>query len=109
MPKRYHIIVYVPISHAEILRECLAKNGVGKLGAYDSCSFSCRGIGRFRPMKGSHPAIGQEGKLEEVAEERIEAIVETASEDALRVLIQKIREVHPYEEPAISVLQLTNI
>ena len=65
------ITVGVPETHAEIIRGALGKAGAGKVGNYDFCSFSVKGVGRFRPLKGADPAIGQIGKLEEVAEEQI--------------------------------------
>lgn len=105
MPK-YHIIVYVPVSDAERIRSVMTSAGVGKMGNYDSCSFSVRGTGRFRPLKGAHPTIGTVGTAEEVEEERIEAILETPNENTLKEILRKIRTAHPYEEPAIHVLPM---
>lgn len=99
----YHLIVYVPLSHADAIRKALAEAGSGNIGAYDSCSFSARGIGRFRPLKESHPAIGSIGEIEEVEEERIEVVVQA---DRLEKIIDAVRKIHPYEEPAIHVLPL---
>ena len=68
------IVIYVPVDHADNIRKVLARAGAGAVGNYDFCSFSVKGIGRFRGGKGSHPAIGVPGKLEQVEEERIETI-----------------------------------
>ncbi len=76
------------------------------MGNYDACSFSIRGIGRFRPLPGANPAIGEIGKIEEVEEERIETIVE---ENILELLIKAVREAHPYEEPSIDILELKDL
>lgn len=100
---RYHLIVYVPLSHADAIRTALAENGAGAIGNYDSCSFSARGTGRFRPLKGAHPAIGTVGKIEEAHEERIEVVVQ---EDRLKKVIEAVCTVHPYEEPAIHALPM---
>ncbi|MDD5103079.1 MAG: hypothetical protein PHX93_01620 [Candidatus Peribacteraceae bacterium] len=81
----------------------MAGAGAGSIGRYDSCSFSSRGTGRFRPLKGATPAVGAVGSLEEVEEERIETVVQ---EDALQKVLQAIVKVHPYEEPAIHVLKM---
>ena len=51
----------------------------------------------------SNPAIGVVGQLEEVEEESIEIVME---ESILRLAIQKLKEVHPYEEPAYEVYKL---
>jgi hypothetical protein len=102
----YHLIVYVPLTHAEAVREALARAGAGKIGQYDSCSFSCRGTGRFRPLEGASPAIGRAGMLEEVREERIETVV--PSDASLEEILRAVKDAHPYEEPAIHLLPMTN-
>ncbi len=81
----------------------MATAGAGRIGNYDSCSFSARGTGRFRPLKGAHPAIGKEDTLEEVEEECIEVVVEEAN---LKNVLLAILKAHPYEEPAIHVLSM---
>lgn len=99
----YHVIVYTPVKNAGEIRQAAAKAGAGKIGNYDSCSFSATGTGRFRPLEGANPAIGTTGTPEEVQEERIEFLVK--KEDMKNVL-QAITKVHPYEEPATHVLPL---
>ncbi len=95
------IIVYVPVTHAEQIRSALAMAGAGKWNKYDSCSFSVRGVGRFRPLKGADPFLGKEGKIEEVEEERIEAI---CPRELYKTVMAAVRAAHPYEEPAIEVI-----
>lgn len=97
------IIVGVPETHAEKIREALGKAGVGRIGNYDFCSFSVKGTGRFRPQKGANPAIGQIGKLEEVAEEQIQTVCYRSD---LEGTIKAVKEAHPYEEPAIDIIPL---
>ena len=99
----YHLIVYVPETHADAMRKALSIAGAGKIGKYDSCSFSMKGAGRFRPLKGAKPAIGSEDTLEEVTEERIEVVVKR---DQLKLVLHEIKRVHPYEEAAIHVLPM---
>lgn len=97
------IAVYVPVSHAEEIREVLADNGAGKMGDYDSCSFSVKGMGRFRALKGADPYIGEVGAIEEVEEEKIETICARAD---VGKVVAAVRAAHPYEEPAIEVYAL---
>jgi len=99
------IAVFTPLSHAKAVRKVLADAGAGHIGNYDSCCFSTFGTGRFRPLKGAKPFVGKEGELEEVEEERIEVICEYKE---LKFILHKLREVHPYEEPAIDVYPLMN-
>lgn len=101
---KYHLIVYVPASHADAVRDALAKAGAGRIGNYDSCSFSSRGIGRFRPLKGATPHVGSVGKVEEVEEEKIEVVV-PANVD-IKTLLTAVRKAHPYEEPAMHILPM---
>jgi hypothetical protein len=100
MGKKYKIVVYVPGSHADQLREVMGNAGAGKIGNYSHCTFTLKGIGRFKPEEGAHPTIGEVGKFEEVAEDRIETV---CTEDKLQAVLSAIRAVHPYEEPATDV------
>jgi len=100
------IVVFVPLSHADAVREAFAKAGAGKLGDYDSCSFSVRGVGRFRPLNGGKPFLGKVGEVEEVEEERIEVLCPRYN---YKQVIEAVRNVHPYEEPAIDVYALLEI
>jgi hypothetical protein len=101
--KLVKIGVGAPVSHAGVIREALATAGAGEMGNYSHASFSYRGIGRFKPLPGSNPTIGEIGKLEEVEEERIETI---CSREQLHDVVAAIRKSHPYEEPVIDVVSL---
>ncbi len=101
---RHHLIIYAPLTHAQQIRDVLALGGAGHIGQYDSCSFSTRGTGRFRPLKGAHPHVGTEDRLEEVEEERIEVVV--PDDVDLKKLLKELRAAHPYEEPAIHLLAM---
>ncbi|WKZ26559.1 MAG: hypothetical protein QY304_00440 [Candidatus Paceibacterota bacterium] len=103
--KNVKFVVFVPLSHADIVRQALGKAGAGKIGNYDFCSFSSRGIGRFRGNKKTNPAIGEAGKYEVVEEERIEAVV---PREILGGVIEKVKSVHPYEEVAFDIYPLEN-
>ncbi|MDO8623879.1 MAG: hypothetical protein Q7R54_00810 [bacterium] len=94
------IVVTVPVGSAEAVRQAIGEAGGGKQGNYSFCSFSMRGVGRFRPEAGAKPAIGEVGKLEEVEEERIEI---TCKDEDIAGVINAIRRMHPYEEPMIDV------
>ena len=61
------ITTYVPQAQAESVRAALAEAGAGHIGDYDCCSFSTPGEGRFRPLEGATPTIGQVGRPEVVS------------------------------------------
>lgn len=104
--KNVKIVVFVPESHTDLVREAIGKAGAGKIGNYSFCSFSSKGVGRFKPEHGSNPHIGEVGKFEEVAEERIETI---CPREKLESVITAIKKVHPYDEVALDVYPLENI
>lgn len=97
------IVVFVPKTHTDVVRQAMGDAGAGKIGNYDHCSYSVDGVGRYKPLEGSHPTIGQVGKYEEVEEERIECVCE--KEKAKEVIVS-IRKVHPYEEVAFDIYPL---
>jgi hypothetical protein len=98
--KRIKIVIFVPETHADIIRETLGNAGGGVIGNYSHVTFSTKGIGRFTPTEGAHPAIGQVGVPEAVAEEKIESVVDR---EHLESVMKALLEVHPYEEPAIDI------
>ncbi|MFA5072098.1 MAG: hypothetical protein WC511_07160 [Candidatus Pacearchaeota archaeon] len=106
MSKIFKIVVFVPESHADIVREAMGKAGAGKIGNYTFCTFSSKGIGRFKPEEGAHPAIGKVGNVESVEEERIEVVCE---QEKLKEVIEEIKKVHPYEEVALDMYPLESI
>jgi hypothetical protein len=96
-------VVYVPETHADIVRETLGKAGAGTIGDYTYCSFSVKGTGRFLPLSTAHPTIGEVGRLEVVPEERIETV---CYKDEVQRIIDAVNKVHPYEEAAYDVYPL---
>jgi hypothetical protein len=102
-PSRVKIVVTVPETHADIVREAAGKAGAGKIGNYSFCSFSVKGIGRFKPGTGASPHIGSVGRFESAEEERIEFTCEKSLMDAV---VTAIKEVHPYDEVALDIYPL---
>ena len=92
--------VAVPVEAAEAIRTVLSEQRAGVQGNYDSCSASYRQIGRFRPLKGANPTIGEVGKIEEVEEEMIETICHV---ERLKNVLDAVKKAHPYEEPVIDI------
>lgn len=97
------VITFVPNDEVDQLRSALGTAGAGGMGNYRLCSFSTRGEGTFLPLEGAHPAIGDIGSLERVDETRIEMV---CSKRALPIVIETLREFHPYETPAYDIVEL---
>ena len=99
----YKLAVFVPVAHADSVRAALAEAGAGAIGDYTGCSFSAVGTGRFTPEKGADPYIGENGKAEEVEEERIEVVL---PESIRNRVLKAMLHAHPYEEVAYDFFQL---
>lgn len=101
--KQVKIVVFVPKSHTDIIRSVMGDAGAGKIGLYSHCSYSVDGVGRFKPLEGALPTIGEVGKFEEVTEERIECVCDIS---IAKNVIAAVRKVHPYEEVAFDIYPL---
>ncbi len=99
------LVVFVPESHHEIVRNALFNAGAGVIGDYDCCSFNSSGKGTFRAQEGSDPYVGNIGELHSEQEIKIETILPSWIENKV---VQALREVHPYEEMAWDSYALTN-
>lgn len=100
------LVTFVPHENAEEVRAAIAAAGAGSIGAYDSCTFTAEGEGRFRPLDGATPTIGRVGEVEVVAESRIESVFRRSRR---REVVAALRAVHPYEEPAFDVIELAAV
>ncbi len=97
------IVVFVPKTHTDVVRQAMGDAGAGKIGNYSHCSYSSDGIGRYKPLDGAKPFIGKVGKFEEVVEERIECVCDKSK---AKEVIAAMRKVHPYEEIAFDIYPL---
>ncbi|MGL4344766.1 MAG: Nif3-like dinuclear metal center hexameric protein [Cellulosilyticaceae bacterium] len=100
------LCIYVPKSHAEAVRACLITHNNYAIGNYTGCTFTSEGQGTFVPLVGAKPYIGEQGRLEEVEEVKLECLVRAKD---VRQLLGHISKVHPYEEIAYDVFELQNI
>ncbi|HCT45323.1 MAG: Nif3-like dinuclear metal center hexameric protein [Phycisphaerae bacterium] len=97
------VITFVPNNEVDHLRGALGTAGAGGMGNYKLCSFSTVGEGTFLPDEGANPTIGKVGSLERVKETRIEMV---CSRRALALVIETLKEFHPYETPAYDIVEL---
>ncbi|MCL2579445.1 MAG: Nif3-like dinuclear metal center hexameric protein [Oscillospiraceae bacterium] len=96
------VIVYTPAESAEAVYNAMVKAGAGRQGNYAGAAFLSGGEGRFKPLSGANPAIGEIDSLTRVNEQRIEMLVTPAN---LPGVIAAMLEVHPYEEPAYDIFE----
>jgi len=99
------LVTFVPESYADAVRAALFNVGAGNIGNYDSCSFNASGTGTFRASEGCRPFTGAIGELHHEQEIRIETILPSYLQPAVR---RALLSVHPYEEPAYDFYPLQN-
>ncbi|MEJ8277897.1 Nif3-like dinuclear metal center hexameric protein [Pseudonocardia sp. DW16-2] len=98
------IVTFVPVGPSiGAVHAALAEAGAGAIGNYSHCSFATAGTGQFLPLDGAEPAIGTVGRLERVAETRLEMVLPRARR---RDVVAALRAAHPYEEPAFDLLEM---
>ncbi|MGN0973583.1 MAG: hypothetical protein ACI4OT_02445 [Bacilli bacterium] len=100
---RVKIFVTIPIENVEKVRNVVCESGAGVIGNYEYCTSSVKSVGTFKPNDNANPYIGKNNKLEFVEEEKLEFVCDI---DKVKTIISKLKEVHPYEEPAIDIVPL---
>ncbi|MBN1158583.1 MAG: Nif3-like dinuclear metal center hexameric protein [Bacteroidales bacterium] len=99
------LVVFVPVSHADQVRQAMFDSGAGKIGSYDLCSYNSEGFGTFRGSDNTNPYVGEKGKIHQEKEIRIETVFPAANQSGI---IKAMLEVHPYEEVAYDIYPLEN-
>ncbi len=102
----YKLVFYVPEDHVETVKEAVFASGAGRIGNYEHCCWQVLGVGQFRPLAGSRPHLGEQGKMTCVDEYRVELVCE---DGLIAGAIEALLSAHPYEEPAYDVWQLADI
>jgi len=97
------VITFVPRDDIDHVRNALGTAGAGGLGKYKLCSFSTRGEGTFLPGPDANPTVGETGKLVRADEVRLEMV---CAKRALPLVIETLKHLHPYEEPAYDIVEL---
>jgi len=98
------VVTFVPPEHLDKVADAMFAAGAGRIGDYEQCSYRLAGEGTFFGTETTNPKLGRRGRLEKVAETRIEVV---ASDKALPEVVAALRRSHPYEEPAFDIYPLT--
>ncbi|WHH59566.1 Nif3-like dinuclear metal center hexameric protein [Petroclostridium sp. X23] len=97
------IVAFVPVGYEDAVRQTMTSAGAGWIGNYSDCTYMTGGTGTFKPLEGTNPFIGKQGKVEKTEEYRLETV---APAEKVKDIIQAMIEVHPYEEVAYDVYPL---
>lgn len=103
MADLFKIEFYVPASHLETVKQALFAAGAGKVGPYEHCAWQTLGQGQYRPLAGSKPFKGEAGKVETIAEYKVELVCEGRFLAGVRLALVAS---HPYESAAYSIIKL---
>lgn len=99
----YQLSFYVPVNHVDAVKDALFKAGAGRAKGYDGCAWQTLGQGQFRPLVGSHPYLGEIGKLETVAEYKVEMV---CADELIKPVVEALIRAHPYEQPAYAIYKI---
>jgi hypothetical protein len=91
------LVVFVPQTHLDLVRQAVCEAGAGRIGNYDSCTFQTVGEGTFRGLEGTRPFIGHKGRSERVKEARLETVLPAGLKAPV---LKALFAAHPYEEVA---------
>lgn len=97
------LVTFVPDDAVDTVLDALSAAGAGVIGAYTRCAWTTGGTGTFRPEAGARPVVGAVGRVESVAETRLEVVLPRERRDAI---VHALLASHPYEEPAYDVYEL---
>jgi dinuclear metal center YbgI/SA1388 family protein len=100
------LTTYVPIKHADALRNSLFSANAGSIGNYDNCSFNIEGQGTFKGNENSNPVLGEKGKQHTEKEIKISIVFESKNEASI---LNALKEHHPYEEVAYEIVTTENV
>ena len=100
----YRVTTFVPPESVDSLLDGVVRETSLTYGRYDqSAWWSAVGVEQFRPLPGSTPTVGEEGRVERVPTVRLEFVIPRDPALLDRVLDRGVIPNHPWEEPAIFV------
>lgn len=102
----YKLCFFVSEEDADSVKTALFAAGVGRIGDYDQCCWQTSGVGQFRPLAGANPHLGQQNRLEKVAELKVEMV---CSDELIHAAVATLKQAHPYEEVAYEVYKLADV
>lgn len=103
--KKVKLVVTVPVENLEEVRNAICNEGAGIIGNYTYCTMTTKCIGTFKPTDEANPYIGEKNRLEFIEEDKLEVMCDI---NIVKKVLKMLREVHPYEEPAIDIIPLIN-
>ncbi|MDA3861315.1 MAG: Nif3-like dinuclear metal center hexameric protein [Melioribacteraceae bacterium] len=105
LSNQYKLAVYIPEENVDLVSDAIFNAGGGIIGEYSKCSSKNFVEGTFEGSSLSNPTIGKSKSFERVSEIKLEVLVNSWK---LNSIIDAMKSVHPYEEPAYDIFVLKN-
>jgi len=102
----YALTFNVPETHLEVVKEAIFEAGAGEVGNYNHCCWQVLGEGQFMPLEGSNAFIGEVGKIEKVAEYKVDTV---CVDEKIQQVVAALVAAHPYEQPSYEVWKIEDI
>ena len=87
--KNVKIIVNIPVSNLDEVRNVVCEAGAGIIGNYTNCSMSTKCIGTFKPNDKANPYIGEKEKMEFVEEEKLEVYKIESTQSKISIICKQ--------------------
>ena len=100
--RTFKIIAFVPEGYLDRIMDSVTASISSVYPNYERTFSHSKVIGTWVPLEGSNPFLGTKGKIETAEETRLEFIV---LEKDIKAAVKAIRDIHPYEEPAIDIIE----
>ena len=98
----FKMVVFVPEEYLEKMMDSVTEAISPVYPNYTRTFSYSKVTGTWLPLEGSDPFLGTHGKIETAEETRLEFIV---FEKDIKAAVKAVRGVHPYEEPAIDIIE----
>ena len=97
------VVTFVPAEAVDRLLDAMSRAGAGGIGDYSRCAFLADGTGTFRASPEATPTVGKPGEVTSTPGVRVEMVSPRARRSSV---LRALLDAHPYEEPALDVLEL---
>lgn len=99
------LFTFVPVEHADKVRQAIFEAGGGQIGNYSECSFNQDGTGTYKAGDGAQPFAGRLNEQHQEKEIKMEVIFPAYLQGGI---VAAMKQAHPYEEVAYDVVALVN-
>lgn len=101
----FKIEIYLPEEYIILLRDKLNEINACRVGDYDNVVSITKIRGYWRPLEDANPFTGENNKINEGTECKMEL---RCKRECVKAAIVVIKENHPYEEPLFNIIPIMN-